>query len=127
MSDTQSQKSSTTNRNKPKVCGIDGKRETSNYFNHNKVHHGGEKMEWDEITDVENPWCSNWREIILNPTVNPIGVRTEFKPSFKAANSNKASRSVCTPSIPAFSQFGDNDVDMENTANEEEKKADVAP
>ena len=84
MSDTQSQKSSNTNktsRHRVKICAYDGKPEGPNYVWHAKVHHGGIPKEWVEGEPLlDEPWCSNWKEIIADKTkkVEPMNVLLKF-------------------------------------------------
>ena len=83
MSDTQSQKSSATiktSRHRIRICAYDGKLDGPNYISHANAHHDGVYTEWvpDEPL-FDKPWCANWKEIIENPNLTPIGTIPKFQ------------------------------------------------
>jgi hypothetical protein len=41
---------------------------------------------------LDEPWCSNWKEFIADPTLEAIDLNTKYKRGFGAANANKAAK-----------------------------------
>jgi hypothetical protein len=75
MSEAGSTVSKRTNKSRKKVCAYCGKVEYGDFARHgNNQHPGMEKKEWvpgEELLD--EPYCENWKEIIEDEEIKPLG------------------------------------------------------
>jgi hypothetical protein len=95
-SDSASNITNKTNRNKPKACAYCGKSETCNWVRHFtdekyvEFHSGNtQKKEWVKDTPLEGTeWCANWKDVANGKgEVKPEGVNPAFATKgFKKGN-----------------------------------------
>jgi len=64
-----------------KICGYCGKAEGRHYAKHNtEKHPGQDPLIWNPNCDLlDDPWCSNWKEMIENPKVKVLEKLSNFK------------------------------------------------
>lgn len=78
MRDQQSQifsnsKYCTKSRHRTTICVYCCKLESSNYDDRARKQQRGQKQEWVERGPLlDGPWCTNWKEIIADPTLNQL-------------------------------------------------------
>ena len=98
----------TTDRSLSKLCQICGKQESYNWVRHWKTWHEDIKKEdraiLAEDDEPQQPWCSNWRDVIDGTT--PKDILPQYLKFYRCANKrHKAGQSEATPSVDG--EFGE--------------------
>jgi len=72
--------SNATNRHKTKICAYCGKPAGADWSRHySRQHKDMPKKEWIRGEALlDEPYCENWEEITIDPTIKPINIAPRY-------------------------------------------------